>query len=673
MKSRKMTRLLALLLAMVMCVSMAACGNEKPQDNQGDVAADVKPNTGENTEESSKNYWEMLDEVTDSSQLPDWTGEKLEINVWRAEGTDRVFGELSDTNVTFKEIERVTGIVINAEESFANGGETIDAKLPKLLATNDFPTMIIGYNIGEQMNELYENGYLYDLTEYYDNGTLDHLQYWLPVDQMEDQLYHELRAEDGSLFMLPVVVNAHTMHQIAGYSVPEIDNEYFNIYGKAPQNKGEMASTTCLYVRDDVLQAVRPGAASAAELKAHYIENGTFSEDQIFDLGLKTTEDFVQLMYDIQAELATGKYVGLDGRPMEVTYGPSSETDNWPWMVQLAPAISGYAGDYFTILSQENSKNGTMFEWGFKNEYVLDHMKLLNGLVRDDVISQNSLVDNSALFEEKVNNGHYAVTYGRNPAAVGQGQADWGYRPIWIDSTYNKTYSFSGGAGTNTYAAIFKSTVTEEQLDQLMHYVDYINSMVGINMLFWGPESAGLFTYDENGNRMYTDPELEACMLYKEDNGANVKYGLMNPDVAQRTFNEAFPLGPWEQLFKPSYTMKSSLERQESDAFIYFNPGTISGKSLTDVAVRVNDIGKMYSTGLQVPAIGEFWTARAGFENQMKKVIAAESDAEYEAQLQALWEYAEEFGLTDEALKEYNELIIGLNYQKYKDAGFKVD
>ena len=673
MKSRKMARLLALLLAVAMCVSLAACNTEKPEANNVN-----KPSVGEDSsnEEGAKYYWEMLDEVTDSSQLPDWTGDKLEVNVWFAAGTDKIFGEISDTNVTFKEIERVTGIVINAEESFSNGGETIDAKLPKLLATGDFPTMIYGYNIGEQMNALYENGYLYDLSEYYEDGTLDHLQYWLPVegDQMEELLYSQLRAEDGALFMIPRAVDVQNLYGVIDYSVPEIDLDYYKIYGAAPANMGGAVSTTCLYVRDDVLQAVRPNAMSAAEIKDLYVENGTFTEAQIYDLGLKSTEDFVQLLRDIQAELDTGKYVGLDGNPMEVTYGPSSETDNWPWMVQMAPLVSGYQNDYFSILTQENAKNGTMYEWGFQNDVVVDHMKLLNGLVRDDIISQNSVVDNSAVFDEKINNGHYALTYGRNPAAIGEGQADWSYRPIWIDMPYDKAYTYSGKGVNPDYIGIFKDSVPEDQLDQLMHYVDYINSTVGLNMLFWGPESAGLFTYDENGNRVYTDPELEANMLYKEDNGANVKYGLVNPDVAQQTFTDCFIYAPWEQLFKPSYIMKSSFDRQASDAFVYFNPGILPGKSQSDAAIPIVTSYSIYGAAMgNIEAISEFWTARAGFENQMKKVIVAESDAEFEAQLQALVDYAEEFGLTDETLKAYNDFMIEQNYEEYIAAGFKVD
>ena len=674
---KKRARLLATLLAAAMCIT--ACGNVQESEKQSAAPSskEEKPVDSTADEETTKNYWEMLDEVSDSSELPDWTGEKLEITVWYSGGSDASFGSISDTNVTFKEIERVTGIVINAEDSFSNGGDSIDAKLPRLLASKEFPTLVYGWHSESYMMDLYENGYLADLTEYYENGYLDHLQHWFPVDKMEDVLYNKLRAEDGSLVLIPKI-DAVVTHKSAGYSVPEIDMDYYNVYGKAPQHEAGVPYSTCLYIRDDVLQAVRPGTLSADEIKKLYMENGTFTEEQIFDVGLKSTEDFVELLYDIKEELATGKYTGLNGEPMEVTYGPNSEADNWSWMVQLNPLISGYQGDYFTILTKENIANGKMWDWGFKNEVVLEHMKLVNNLLRDDIISQNSLVDNSATFSEKVGNGHYALTYGTYSGKIGQDEdyeeysADWGYRPIWIDMPYNKT-DVHGGVGTCAYYGIFKDAVPEGQMDQLIHYIDFINSMVGINLLFYGPASAGLFTVDADGNRVYTDSELEACMLHNENNGANVKYGLVNQGVGTQTFGQGFLLSCNEAIFAPSYVYKSTFERTEKDAFTYFNPGVIPGKSFNDVVVPIKISQAMYGTGLQVESIAEFWKARAGFEDQMKKTIAAETDAEFEAQLQALWDYADEFGLTDEALKEYNELVIGLNYDEYTAAGYNLE
>lgn len=667
--TKKRLRVLAALMAAAMCVT--ACGNEPASDMKTSVESDQTKEssvTSEADQQEMKNYWEMLDEVSDTSELPDWTGEKLEITVWDAAGTDAIFGKISEDNVTFKEIERVTGVVINAEDSFSNGGDSIDAKLPKLIASGEFPTLIKGYNISSQFHDLYENGYLADLTEYYENGSLDHLQHWLPVEELEELLYSKERAEDGSLFLIPSV-NPFPFHLAVGYSVPELNAEYYNTYGTRPTHEGGLRSSECLYIRDDVLKAVRPEALTAAEIEDIYMANGKFTEEEIFDLKLKSTADFVELLRDIKEELASGDYVGLNGEAMEVTYGPNTDTDNWGWMVQLNPAIGGFMANYFTLLTEEGAADGTMFEWGFKSDIYVDYMKTLNGLVREDIISQNSLVDNAATFDEKKVNGHYAVLYGSGSSGIKTDEADWAYRPLWVDMKYDQTVEIQQ-LPTVEYYGIFKDSVPEEQMDQLIHYIDYMCSMVGINCVMYGPESAGLFTVDADGNRVYTDPQLEAAMVYGEDSKLPVKYGLHNLNMVEHTFKHGFICGTVLDWFMPSYKAKATMERKESDAFINFNPGTLPGKSLAENCIMADSSVNMYSIGLNVESIAEFWKARAGFEDQMKKVLVAMSDEEFDSQLKALWDYAEEFGLTDETLKEFNELLIKENYNAFKSAGF---
>lgn len=665
---KKRLRVLAALLATVMCVT--ACGNDT--GNKGSSSSSSQPKesqaASEEKQDEPKMYWEMLDEVSDTSELPDWTGEKLEITVWVAGGTDALFGEISDTNVVYKEIERVTGVVINAEDSFTNGGDTIDAKLPKVIASGDLPTMIYGYNIDSQVQELYNRGYLADLTEYYENGSLDHVLYWLPLEEMEDLLYSHLRGEDGKLFLLPQV-DGIAYQMAAGYSVPELDQEFYTRYGVTPRSQANVTTGYGLYVRDDVLKAVRPEALTGAEIKEIYMENGSFTEEQIYDLKLETMEDFVDLLKDIKAELAKGDYKAANGEEMEVTYGPNSEADNWDWMNSLNAMIGGFTTDYFTMLTRENAENGTMFTWSFKDDLYVDYMKTLNGLVREDIISQNSLVDNATIFMEKIKNGHYAVTYSKPMTSYVPEGVDWQYRPVWVDLEYDVTVPLEG-IGTLAYYGIFKDSVPEGQMDQLIHYIDYINSMIGRNLLFYGPASAGLFTVDEDGNRTYTDPELEACMVNNEDNGANVKYGLHHQSTSQQSFKNCWPYVVYETQLCPNYKNKANVERTEKRAFTYFNPGTLSGKSWAENVVKIDNDYTFYGIGLNVESIAEFWTARAGFENQMKKTIVAASDAEFDTQLQALWDYAEEFGLTDEALKEYNALVMETNYNSFKAAGF---
>ena len=187
MKKKTIMKTLAALL--VLSMGMTACGNkevsESTQESTKESSSEVSAESSSEVVEEPKEYWEMLGEVSDSSELPNWEGETLEVKLWVAGGADRVLGTIPETNVTFKEMERVTGVKFNIEESYGNGGEGIDGKLPKIIASKDYPTMVYGWGIQGQLRELYDNGYLADLTEYYDNGDLWGVEYWMPREYGE--------------------------------------------------------------------------------------------------------------------------------------------------------------------------------------------------------------------------------------------------------------------------------------------------------------------------------------------------------------------------------------------------------------------------------------------------------------------------------------------------------
>jgi len=666
---KKISKTLALLLAIMMfatgCGNTANVSKESASDNTSETTSEA---ASETVVEEVKNYWEMLDEVSDTSDLPDWTGDTLEISVWSAGGTETLFGDISDTNVTFKEFERVTGVKFSPYDCFGNEGDSIDAKLPKVVASKDYPTIIMGWNIDSQMNELYDNGLLADLTEYYENGDLDQLLYWAPLEEMDTLIYSNLRGQDGKLFQIPCIADMSGYWITTGYYPEEYDPTY-HASTKSAQDPSGAYSIQSIMIRDDILKALYPDAMSYDEMVAAYMANGNFTEEQIYDLGLNSAEDFYDLLRDIKELLASGEYKGLDGRTMEVTYGPNSEKDNWDWMTTLPRLVKGFAvnTNYF-VTADLKATDGNILVNAFSDDRYVEFMRELNTLVNEDVISKNSLVDNSAAYNEKLLNGHYAITYGNNSLSIGSEQnAEWKYRPIWINHGSDMSFGGVGSTATIFSFSIFEDTLTDEQMDQLIHAINYLYSEVGINNFYWGPKSAGLFTEDANGNRTYTDKELEAAMIYNENNSAPVKYGLINGNMEQQTF-DTIALGsmgaPW---LEPKYLVGPELMMDESRAVDFFNPGILPGKSVMENQLYVALGCSMYSgVGRTIPGNQQFWDARSGFENQMKKTIAAE---DFDAELQKLFDYAEDYGLTEETTKAWNELWVETNKVALKGAG----
>ncbi len=658
-KTKTLIRVFAMLLAVLMFAT----------------ACNQTPTGPTETEYQGEKYWEMLNDVSDTSDLPSWEGETLEVSVWFAAGTSTLMGTIPETDVCFKEFERVTGVRFNVDESFDNGGNNIDAKLPMVIASKKLPTMIVGYDIQKQCKELWEEGFLADLTEYYEDGTLDQMLGYLPFDEAYEYVYKHCSDEDGNLYLLPNGGTANTMSiwGSIGYEHEDWDPVYWEAYGKSPTNYNNWNSNQAILVRDDILKALYPDCLTMKDIEQIYLENGTFTEEQIFDLGLEDPEDFFELLYDIQELLATGEFTGVDGKPMEVMSGPDTDNDNWTWMVTLPNLMDGTppSTEYFICADYDAETPEELLQLSIKTDYYVNWMKKINQLVKDGIISQDSLIDNSTTFKEKAKNAHYAVLYGARHYPYNDNKdQEWSYRPIYVNTEYN--YNRFGGFATisNTDCiGIFKDTLTNAQLDQLMHAINYLNSEVGIKNFYWGPRSAGLFTEDENGFRTYTKQELIDCMLYNIDNGYATDYGIYNTSAAVPLFNIR-PKGVAQMNYQPLYLSAGTAERIAVDAKRYFCPGILEGHALKDHAVFVPVSNNIYVSGLEIDGVKQFWDARAGFEDQMKKVIAASSEAEFNRELQELYDYAEQNGLNEETIQEFSEMFLEANLEALKKAGF---
>ena len=673
---KKSARVTALTLSTVLLLS--ACGqevNNLPTDSSA-TGSDQQVESSAVGEAVDKPYWEMLDEVSDSSELPDWDGEILEVSMWYANGTDYVFGEISPDNVTFKELERVTGIRFNLEDSYGNGGDSIDGKLPKMIAGKDFPTMVISQNTPTQLLDLYENGYLVDLTKYYEDGSLDQLQRRIPTEIFGDSYYQNMRTEDGKYFLLPDDGSgfSYAYWNQEGYEVDGYDADYHAAYVNNPTYFNNIYASQTISIRDDVLQALYPDALSMADIQKIWVENGAFTSEEMFDIGLKSAEDFYQLLYDIQELLKSGEFVGLDGKPMETTYGPHSETDNWDWMCYLPNCIKPMytQADYFGMFDANQTDPTKMLVSGWETEFYQEHMKELNQLVNDDVISKNSLVDNAATFSEKHKNGHYAVLYGSAKGSDVADNDEWAYRPIWIDATVNTDYNTVSGRSLPKYWGIFADSVTEEQVEQIIHAYNYMASDVGGLAMAWGPENAGLWELDENGVRKFIDPELEANILYGTDNELGWKYGIKGAKCStKQVFSTAF-YGTTSEYLGCKYVRASLKDRTESQGYSKYAPGILGGKYVYAKNDKdpIAQAFTFYSWGIsKVEGLKTFWGARNGFENQMKAVIAAAPE-NFDKEMQELKTYCLENGWDDAAMLDYNQQWFALNEEALKDAGY---
>lgn len=669
---KKTTRATALALASLLC--FGACGKQpvgtsQDASQQSSTSTTVEESTQQ--EDVAKNYWDMLYEVSDTSELPDWEGDTLEITIWNASGSDALSGVIPESDVVYKELERVTGVKINVEDSFGNGGNSIDAKLPMVVGTNNLPTIIMGYGIDSQLADLFENGYLADLTEYYENGDLNQLTDRAPMDVFDNYFYSYCRDENDKYYLLPANLERKqlaTVYVNEGFEPDVFDSEFYTTKGVTPTSNVGLTGVHALMVRDDILQALYPDALTYAELQERWVANGAFTEEEIYHVNLQSKEEFFEFLRNVKELIDTGDYVGTDGRPMEVTYGANSEADNWNLGVYWRQYV-GFGGDYFGIVNKKAKDESDVVKFTFKTDEFVQHLKDMNQLVREDIIAQNSFIDNAATELEKINNLHYAVTYCKDmPNIAKQAGSEISYTPIWPNIPINEQY---GGVSTvkfTNYMGIFKDTLSDEELDQLIHAINYIHSELWANCMWYGPASAGLFTVDADGNRTYVNEDLANSVVKKEDNGARAKYGIGHGLTQDDIFNSV-PKGICFELLDPNYLAMGG-ERNVNDAIVQFNPGQIKGKRNLDTYIYVNKAVTLYSTALSnVEGLKTFWDVRNAWEGMLKKAFVAATDEEFEKCYNDAVKFAEDNGLTDETLKEYNDWFVEANRDKLQGAG----
>ena len=403
-----------------------------------------------------------------------------------------------------------------------------------------------------------------------------------------------------------------------------------------------------VYVRDDILKALKPDAYTADELTAIFEKNGSYTKEEILNASFNSADEFIDFLRQVKA---LGVKIG--NREVYPTYAADG-TDNWMLMTSLSCVFGRYVGagagaTYYTYYDRE--KNSV--EYTFKQDFFKDELKTWTKLVQEDVMSKDSLIDNRTAFEEKVNSGQYAVLYGTNLPeidTINNSGLGFKYRKVYINVPVNKDKFLSTTRITGSYNwAIMKSSISEDELPQVLRFFDFLMTDVGQKLNTWGPKSAGLWT-EENGVRQFIDPAIADCMVYGVANDKAQYYGLNN------TVWPIYPTSVNRNQACFSYPVNST----PAMANKYFSMGTVEPDQ------RINcinaDITRFDEAGVE--AAKTFWLARTSFEKALTKILIANNEAEFEAFYNDMVAVAERNGLTDDALPEFNKAFEKMNKGK---------
>ena len=616
----------------------------------------AEPTTAEPTEAKPtevKNYWDLLDTVEDTSDLPDWTGNQLKLSVWMGHGPGDANHPISEHDVVSPEVKRVTGVEIDIENSFDNGGSAIDVKLGMLAAAKDWPSLIYTSDTA-QIKQLVENGTLYDLTDLIpkycphitslflknDGGTLKGINSSITDDitaKVSDRIYFV--PTDGNW----VLTEQYAKEQ------PDFDRlQWANVI--PPES---WSGWPRIYIRDDLLKKLYPNCMTQDEIEAAYLQNGSFTAEQIYDIPVKSTEDFYKLLTDLKA-LITRENIQEDGKPVDVIYA-NNGGDNWQVMACLFTQIYGFrnANGYFTTYDNKLGQVVYTFKQEWFKQQVIDFWKMINA----GVIPKESLIDSDVIFAEKSNSGRYAITFAwtkPDEVALKAAGKTYRYRYLWpdINYTFDQFPNIWGEPGCALKMGIFKDSVAEEDLPQVLRYLDYMCSPAGTNLHYWGPRSAGLFKM-ENGERVYTDKDLEDNMVYAKDNQRNLYYNLYNYKVPYHSQWPSYVVWSDECWLGARYTYKNRI-LNANEANVAFNPGYLVGRSAQEHIVFAIKSGYM-------PGFSDQWTVvskgRTAFEDALEKTLAASDEAQFAQLWQKMLDVAEQIGMNDAMLAEINKIF----------------
>ncbi|MBE7023185.1 MAG: hypothetical protein E7412_01830 [Ruminococcaceae bacterium] len=606
-----MKKAIAFLLALVVMSSLlVGCGDKSTSENAVD-ANDIPFNV-------------MAEEYDDISDMPDYTGKKLELKVWYCLGSyapNR--NKVATKDVVTPEVARVTGVTITPEGSFDNGGDTQDAKVAKVIATDTWPHLLIGCQ-KNTMAQLIEEDLVYDLT--------DLIPKYMPnLNKLleKDDFLNDSRI-DGRLYEI-------TLSAPLEYVYPDMSPELI------ARNSNPKSDTGYVYVRDDILKKLKPDAYTQKELQAIFDKNHTLTKEEILNGAFNSKEEFFDFLRQVK-----DLNIKVGNRKVYPTYARTG-SDNWDLMTQLLGFLNGYnmyptgGENYFTYYDKQTGN----IEYMFQQPDFKESIKEITALVQEDIVSQDSLVDNRASYEEKCANGEYAVLYGGGVpdiATINKNaeKSGYQYRKVILNIPFNteKYVNVKNNLTGGTKYAVLKNAVSEEDLPHVLRFIDFMATDVGQKVVQWGPKSAGLFKETENGRR-YTDPELEACMVNGEANQRDLYYNLNNKAWP------GFPLATnrWQPVYIYDFTPNEAALNRFMSTGLYNPIEYVQG-----IRYDIYNLAS-YNEGAE-----KFWNARAAFETALTKILTAKNDQQFESLYNDMVGVAERNGLTDKTLKELNDL-----------------
>ena len=537
--------------------------------------------------------------------------QKLGVTIWYTQGTNYEPGEKLAKNIPYEWLEDKT--LVSIDNIYGNDGGQWDTKLSRLVMGDNMPEIITcGAGQGvSHFTTLAEQKQVWEID-------VDMLKKYAPNVYKrvpEDMLKKFMR--NGKLIGIPYMLPSNETTQ------PWMDQETLEYVNNNVVNNAS-DETMALWIRDDILKKIYPEAKSWSEIKQLAEQKDGPLGDEMFDIPINTTEEYVDFMYKV-------KSLNLKENGKSVFSFGFSGGDNWEAFSYLGADMMGYAGHFYTSSWNpvENKIRVPLVE-----SVVKDAAKYENQMVRDSVIDPESLVHTSAVFKEKVLNGLYAIctiSYAGGAAEVNDSLEKSGksfrYRPFCVNVPNLSEYAAGKSPSLWNGAITFTKKLNKEGLVQMLNWMNECFSDEYDDIYYWGRPEDGLYETDENGVRHFKDERFTD--YYNGNTQALSMEERMGLDCGDGAVGVWYtPACVYSRWYPTIYSKSYKLSTANAVArFTKDSPHTN-----IPVYPPYNVWAPEFAT---IDEVNTFWAKREQWENPFKLALAATSEDEFEKRWQS--------------------------------------
>ncbi len=611
---KTMKRILALLMAVTMALSLAACGGSKQRQ-------------GASVEFDENGNYIVPERV-------------LEIIGWNTQGTDFAMGaDLGFTDLTADWLEAKTNVVY--KNIYGNDNGSWDAKLTRLVTGKNMPDVVFcgAFQGPAHFNKLDEMNVLYHLDPEVIQKVAPNLWARTPAECWEAFTV----TKDGETYITGIPYNIHvsydepytgkmtyngveyTAPDFTAY--PEEDVQYIRETQLKYETDVTFLSTQCLYVRDDILRDFFPNAKSYDELVAILEETNAPLGDIMLDVPIYSTEQLVDFMYAIQA-----KNYKVDGKTV-YPFGYNGG-DNWLALTQFGSELMGYKNHCYSGTINWQTKRYELF---LLSDIVKESARLQNQMLNDEVIESESLAQPTNLYQEKVMNGQYAIAAVNSFNQVGnlndqleEMGKPFRYRPFIMQIPNDPRYPAFTERSMWMNSLALTTTMSEADVYQYLNWIDEQYSNEWEEIASWGPQDMSADIWHEE-----TDPETGRTIRKFNDERFN-QYFLEGDSNALKdgetlgfgdTSGSGFPVYPINTTnYNPLILNRAYYYGETGDGGFRFPPESEHVKNV--VAYPPTQIwASIYA---DIPEVVEFWSTREQWESKTRIALGAKP-GEFEA------------------------------------------